>query len=132
MAMSINPVHHQGSHQHCQWVGGCKQDGKTSLTQISVTHTHTHIHTYIHTHTHTHTHTHIHTYTHTYIHKCIHTYIHSLQKDCHLPISTSILKDSVILSADVIEHIVDPYFCYLPMISYLMDYALAFVLSTPD
>ena len=36
------------------------------------------------------------------------------------------------MSADVIEHIVDPYYCYLPLMSYLMDYAHALVISTPD
>ena len=54
------------------------------------------------------------------------------QGDCQVNIPKEILQQAVIMSADVIEHIVDPYYCYLPLMSYLMDYAHALVLSTPD
>ena len=54
------------------------------------------------------------------------------QGDCKVDISQEILQQSVIMSADVIEHIIDPYYCYLPLMSYIMDHALGLVISTPD
>ena len=43
-----------------------------------------------------------------------------------------ILMQSIILSADVIEHIVDPKYCYFPVLKYFMNFAPALVMSTPQ
>ena len=52
--------------------------------------------------------------------------------NCSVDIPKHILIQSVILSADVIEHIVDPKVCYLPILKYFMNFSAALVLSTPQ
>ncbi len=54
------------------------------------------------------------------------------QGDCAVNISLEVLQQSVVMSADVIEHIVDPFYCYLPLLQYMMDHAHALVISCPD
>ncbi len=63
---------------------------------------------------------------------CISFFINFPGGECFLDISEDILRQSVVMSADVIEHIVDPYYCYLPLLSHLAQYAHAVVVSTPD
>ena len=52
--------------------------------------------------------------------------------DCKIDIPVEILYQSVVVSADVVEHIVDPKYCYLPIMKYLSQYAHALVFTTPD
>ena len=56
-----------------------------------------------------------------------------LTKDnCALDISPDILKDAVVISADVIEHIPNPFNCYLRLLSNMTQTAKAVIVSSPD
>ena len=69
--------------------------------------------------------------------KIYHPEIHFIETNldiggnCTIDIPIHILMQSVIISADVIEHIVDPKYCYFPILKYFMKFASALVLSTP-
>ncbi len=47
-------------------------------------------------------------------------------------IGINVLENSIVISADVIEHIPDPQKCYFDTLRYVLDHAPAVVLSTPD
>ena len=51
---------------------------------------------------------------------------------CSVPLPEDVLFESVVVSADVIEHLVDPLFCYIRLLRQLSSYVAAVVVSTPD
>ncbi len=52
--------------------------------------------------------------------------------NCQVEIPIEILLQSVVVSADVIEHIRDPKYCYIPLMKYLSQFVHAIVITTPD
>ncbi len=52
--------------------------------------------------------------------------------DCYVNLPEHMLLQSVLISADVIEHIVNPNLCFLPLLKHYMQFAFALVLSTPE
>ncbi len=47
-------------------------------------------------------------------------------------IGINVLENSIVISADVIEHIPDPQKCYFDTLRYALDHSPAVLLSTPD
>ncbi len=52
--------------------------------------------------------------------------------NCQVEIPIEILLQSVVVSADVIEHIRDPKYCYIPLMKYLSQFVHAIVITSPD
>lgn len=53
-------------------------------------------------------------------------------KGCYVRLPPDILFQSLVISADVIEHLTDPFRCYLKLLQYMSRYALAAIISSPD
>ena len=53
-------------------------------------------------------------------------------KGCYVRLPPDILLQSVVISADVIEHLTDPFRCYLKLLKYMTTYAMAAVMTSPD
>ncbi len=58
------------------------------------------------------------------------------QKNCtpsiFLQLPVHLIEQAVVLSADVIEHIMDPLRCYMDVLRYMSLHAAALIVSTPD
>ena len=53
-------------------------------------------------------------------------------KKCYVKIPKEVLFQAVVISADVIEHLIDPFYCYIKLLNYMARYAMALVISSPD
>ncbi|ELU18372.1 hypothetical protein CAPTEDRAFT_213073 [Capitella teleta] len=52
--------------------------------------------------------------------------------ECNVVVSPAILSQAVVVSADIIEHLINPLPCYVKTLKKFSKYAAAIVVSTPD